>query len=279
VRIYTRSGQDWTDKFAGVAQALEKLRVKTALLDGEIVALDKEGRSSFGLLQHGLKGGETPLTYYVFDLLELDGRELRKEPLIRRKELLKKLLQSPPQAIAYSEHVAGRGEEMFTKSCGMGLEGIVSKRADKPYLSQRTKGWLKAKCSGNDEFVIGGYRSSNKQGRPFASLLLGEYVGKDLHYRGRVGTGFDAALLEDLGKRLSRLQRRTSPFVDAPRDIGRDACWVEPRLVAQIAYTERTADGRLRHPAYLGLRSDKPAKDVHSQLVKPWRNVTRRTTR
>ena len=278
VRIYTRSGQDWTDKFAGVARALEKLHVKTALLDGEIVALDEEGRSRFGLLQHGLKGGETPLTYYVFDLLELDGRELRKEPLIRRKEVLEKLLQSPPQGIAYSEHVAGHGAEMFTKSCGMGLEGIVSKRADKPYLSQRTKGWLKAKCSGNDEFVIGGYRSSNKKGRPFASLLLGEYDGKDLHYRGRVGTGFDAALLEDLGKRLSQLQRKTSPFVDAPRDIGRDACWVEPRLVAQIAYTERTADGRLRHPAYLGLRSDKPAKDVHSQAVKPWRNVTRRTT-
>ena len=109
-------------------------------------------------------------------------------------------------------------------------------------------------------------------------MLLGEYVGKDLHYRGRVGTGFDAALLEDLGERLSRLQRKTSPFVDAPRDIGRDARWVEPRLVAQIAYTERTADGRLRHPAYLGLRSDKPAKDVQSQPVKPWRNVTRRTT-
>jgi bifunctional non-homologous end joining protein LigD len=279
VRIYTRSGQDWTEKFAGVAHALQKLPVQNALLDGEIVALDKQGRSRFGLLQQGLKGGETPLTYYAFDLLELNGRDLRKEPLIRRKEILEKLLQSPPPGIAYSAHVVGHGDEMFAKSCRMGLEGVVSKRADKPYLSQRTKSWLKAKCSGNDEFVIGGYRVSNKKGRPFASLLLGEYVGKDLHYRGRVGTGFDAALLEELGERLSHLQRKTSPFVDAPRDIGRDARWVEPRLVAQIAYTERTADDRLRHPAYLGLRTDKPAKDVQSQPAKPWRTVTRRTTR
>jgi len=279
VRINTRSGQDWTEKFAGVARALQKLRGKNALLDGEIVALDREGRSRFGLLQQGLKAGEAPLTYYVFDLLELNGRDLRKEPLIRRKEALQELLQSPPAGIAYSEHVVGHGDKIFAKACRMGLEGVVSKRADKPYLSRRNKSWLKAKCSGNDEFVIGGYRLSSKKGRPFASLLLGEYIGKDLHYRGRVGTGFDAALLEDLGERLSRLQRKTSPFVDAPRDIGRDARWVEPRLVAQIAYTERTADGRLRHPAYLGLRSDKPAKDVQSQPVKPWRNVTRRTTK
>jgi bifunctional non-homologous end joining protein LigD len=267
VRIYTRSGQDWTDKFAGVTRALEKLRVKSALLDGEIVALDKQGRSSFGLLQHGLKAGNEPLTYYVFDLLELDGRNLRREPLIRRKELLHTLLRSPPEGVVYSEHVVGHGDKMFAKSCHMGLEGIVSKRADKPYLSQRTKSWLKSKCTGNDEFVIGGYRRSNKKGRAFASLLLGEYVGNKLHYRGRVGTGFDAELLHDLGERLSQLQRPTSPFVDAPRDIGRDARWVEPRLVAQIAYTEKTTDGRLRHPAYLGLRSDKPAKDVQSQPV------------
>jgi len=237
------------------------------LLDGEIVALDKQGRSSFGLLQHGLKAGDEPLTYYVFDLLELDGSNLRKEPLIRRKELLHTLLRSPPEGVVYSEHVVGHGDKMFAKSCHMGLEGIVSKRADKPYLSQRTKSWLKSKCTGNDEFVIGGYRRSNKKGRAFASLLLGEYVGNELHYRGRVGTGFDAELLHDLGERLSRLQQPTSPFVDAPRDIGRDARWVEPRLVAQIAYTEKTTDGRLRHPAYLGLRSDKPAEDAQSRPV------------
>jgi len=267
VRIFTRSGQDWTPKFAAIAKALLGLKVRSALLDGEIVALDEQGKSSFARLQQGLKAGETPLTYFVFDLLELDGRDLHKEPLISRKEILRALLKSPPEGVVYSDHVVGHGEEMFAKSCRLGLEGIVSKRADKPYLSQRTKSWLKCKCAGNDEFVIGGYRLSNKKGRPFASLLLGEYVGKDLHYRGRVGTGFDAAHLQELGERLTRLQRKTSPFVDADREIGRDARWVEPRLVAQVAFTERTTDGRLRHPAYLGLRSDKPARDVQSQPV------------
>jgi len=267
VRIYTRSGQDWTDKFAQIARALKDLKAKSALLDGEIVALDDKGRSSFASLQHGLKGGKTPLTYFVFDLLELDGHDLRKEPLIRRKERLRALLKAPPDAVSYSDHVVGAGDKVFAEACRLGLEGIVSKRADKPYVSRRTRSWLKSKCGGNDEFVIGGYRKSSKKGRPFASLLLGEYVGKDLHYRGRVGTGFDAETLQNLGARLARLKRKTSPFVDVPRQIGRDACWVEPRLVAQIAFSEQTRDGRLRHPSYLGLRGDKPAKDVQSQPV------------
>ncbi len=267
VRIFTRSGQDWSDKFAPVARALQDLDVQSALLDGEIVALDKKGRSSFAELQHGLKEGKTPLTYVVFDLLELNGRDLRAEPQIRRKEILQGLLKKPPAGIRYSDHVVGHGAEVLAKACGMGLEGIVSKRADKPYVSRRTKSWLKAKCSGNDEFVIGGYRRSTKKGRPFASLLLGEYDGKDLHYRGRVGTGFNQDDLTELGRRLAKLARKTSPFVDADRAIGRDATWVAPRLVAQIAYTEKTRDGRLRHPSFLGLRGDKPAKAVQSLAV------------
>ncbi len=272
VRIFTRSGQDWTAKFSGVARALQDLDVKSALLDGEIVALDEEGRSSFARLQHGLREGKVPLTYFVFDLLELNGRSVRKEPLARRKEMLQKLLKPPPHAVRYSGDVVGHGAEVFAKACRMGLEGIVSKRADSPYLSRRTKSWLKIKCEGNDEFVIGGYRRSTKKGRAFASLLLGEYVGKDLHYRGRVGTGFDEDDLHDLGARLTKLARKSSPFVDAPAEIGRDACWVEPRLVAQISYTERTREGRLRHPSFLGLRGDKPAKSVQSQPVSSMAN-------
>jgi len=272
VRIFTRSGQDWTAKFAGVARALQDLDVTSVLLDGEIVVLDEKGRSSFARLQHGLKGGKVPLTYFVFDLLELDGKSLRKEPLVRRKEMLHKLLKSPPDGIRYSDDVVGRGAEVFAKACRLGLEGIVSKRADSPYVSRRTKSWLKIKCEGNDEFVIGGYRRSTKKGRAFASLLLGEYIGKDLHYRGRVGTGFDEQDLETLGRRLSKLQRKTSPFVDAPHEIARDARWVEPRLVAQIAYAERTREDRLRHPSFLGLRGDKPARSVQSQPVSDMAN-------
>ena len=267
VRIFTRSGQNWTRKFARIAAALETLDARSALLDGEIVALDEEGRSRFGRLQQGLEDGTVPLVYFVFDLLALDGRDLRKEPLEQRKALLQKLLKSPPKGVRYSDHVIGHGEEVLAKVCALGLEGIVSKRADSPYLSRRTKSWLKIKCSGNDEFVIGGYRRSTKKDRAFASLLLGEYVGKDFHYRGRVGTGFDEKALREIGARLAKLSRKTSPFVDAPPEIGRDACWVEPRLVAQIAYTETTRDGRLRHPSFLGLRGDKPAKAVQSQAA------------
>ena len=266
VRLYTRSGQDWTDKFAFIADPLAELKVGSALLDGEIVALDEDGRSRFQLLQHGLKAG-TPLTYYVFDILELDGRDLRDEPLRRRKEILKKVLAGAPDAIRYSEDVTGHGDKILAKACQLGLEGIVSKEADKPYVSRRTQSWLKTKCLGNDEFVIGGYRVSDKKGRAFASLLLGEFADGKLHYRGRVGTGFDGADLDDLGAQFAKLRRKSSPFVDIPRAIARDAHWVEPKLVAQIAFTERTSDGLLRHPAFLGLRGDKPAKDVQTQSV------------
>jgi bifunctional non-homologous end joining protein LigD len=263
--MFTRSGQDWTDKFAPIADALCRLKVTSALLDGEVVVLDAQGRSSFQRLQNALKEGREPLRYYVFDLLELDGRDLRREPLRKRKEILRKLLNHAPDHINYSADVAGNAEDVLAEACRLGLEGIVSKRADLPYVSARSKGWLKIKCTGNDEFVIGGYRTSDKKGRPFASLLLGEFEGGKLHYRGRVGTGFDTKDLVELEVRFAALKRKTSPFVDVPREIARDASWVEPRLVAQIAYTERTNDGYLRHPAFLGLRGDKPAKDVQAQ--------------
>ncbi|MTD95592.1 DNA ligase D [Hyphomicrobium sp. xq] len=266
-RIYTRSGQDWTDKFAGIAAELTKLKIGSALLDGEIVVLDEHGRSSFQRLQNALKEGRTPLIYYVFDILEFDGHDLRQEPLSQRKKVLRKVLKGAPEAIRYSEEIAGQGDKVLAQACRLGLEGIVSKQADKPYVSRRSHSWLKSKCLGNEEFVIGGYRVSDKKGRPFASLLLGEFVGDELHYRGRVGTGFDTATLDDLGARFAKLRRKTSPFVDAPREISRDAHWIEPRLVAQIAFTERTTDGILRHPAYLGLRGDKPAREVQAQEV------------
>ncbi len=266
-RMYTRSGKDWTQKFAPIADALRELKVSSAVLDGEIVAQDAQGRSSFQLLQSSLKDGRSPLTYYVFDILELDGRDLRDEPLKRRKEILRRVLKGAPAAIRYSEDVEGQGDRVLAQACRLGLEGIVSKEADKPYLSRRTHSWLKCKCTGNEEFVIGGFRKSDKKGRPFASLLVGEFVDGKLHYRGRVGTGFDVATMDDLSARFAKLARKTSPFVNVPRAIGRDVGWVEPRLVAQIAFTERTNDGILRHPAYLGLRGDKPAKEVQAQAV------------
>ena len=215
-RLYTRSGQDWTEKFASIAAPLCELKVGSALLDGEIVALDDEGRSSFSLLQHGLKEGRIPLTYYVFDILELDGRDVRDEPLKRRKEILRRLLQGAPDAIRYSEDVTGQGDKVLAQACRLGLEGIVSKQADKPYVSRRAPSWLKIKCLGNEEFVIGGYRVSDKKGRSFASLLLGEFEGGKLQYRGRVGTGFDGETLDDLGAQVRQAAPQDEPVRRRP---------------------------------------------------------------
>lgn len=270
VRLWTRSGLDWTAKFPSVAAALVKLDAKSFLLDGEVVVFDSHGKSDFGCLQRALSGEGGSMVLCVFDLLEIDGEDLRKKPLIERKERLRRLLGRPPAGLRYSEHVTGDGEKVLAHACKLGLEGIVSKRADAPYVSARTFSWIKVKCLGRDEFVIAGFRPSDKKGRPFSSLILGEYVGDELTYRGRVGTGFGGEAFYELGDRLRRLERAKSPFKTAvPREIARDAHWVEPRLVAEIAYTERTSDGVLRHPAFLGLRKDKTAKDVQMNIKVP----------
>jgi bifunctional non-homologous end joining protein LigD len=261
-RLYTRTGLDWTGQFRGVAEAVAQLPARGALIDGEVVALDENGRTDFGRLQRALDGGGETLRYYAFDLLELDGEDLSGLPLIERKRRLGALLSDAPDVILYSDHIIGDGREILEQTCRMGLEGIVSKRADKPYVSRRTPRWIKSKCSGRDEFVIGGWRPSTKKERPFSSLLLGEFEDGKLRYRGRVGTGFDEARLAEIARRLRPLARTTSPFADAPREAARDAKWVEPRLVAEIAYAERTADGYLRHPSFFGLREDKPASQV-----------------
>ncbi len=261
-KLYTRSGLDWTEKFHGVAEAVAQLPARSALLDGEVVVPDENGRTDFGRLQRALDGGGETLRYYAFDLLELDGEDIAGLPLIERKQGLAALLSDVPDVILYSDHIIGDGREILEQTCRMRLEGIVSKRADKPYVSRRTPGWVKSKCSGRDEFVIGGWRCSTKKERQFSSLLLGEFEDGKLEYRGRVGTGFDEARLAEIARKLRPLARKTSPFADAPQEVARDAKWVEPRLVAEIAYAERTADGYLRHPSFIGLREDKPASQV-----------------
>ena len=261
-KLYTRSGLDWTEKFSGVAEAIAQLPARAALIDGEVAVPDENGRTDFGRLQRALDGGGEPLRYYAFDLLELDGEDLAGLPLIERKRKLAALLNDAPDVILYSDHIMGDGREILGQTCRMGLEGIVSKRADKSYISRRTPGWIKSKCSGRDEFVIGGWRPSTKKERLFSSLLLGEFEDGKLRYRGRVGTGFDEAGLAEIARKLRALARKTSPFADASREAARDAKWVQPRLVAEIAYAERTADGYLRHPSFIGLREDKPASQV-----------------
>lgn len=268
-RVHTRSGLDWTDRFPAIVAAAEKLPVESALIDGEAVALDSEGRSRFQLLQHALGDGGDPqaILCYAFDLLELDGADLTDMKLTERKEKLAALLGAGDGALRYSDHVVGRGEHMFGEACRMQLEGIVSKRADSRYIGKRTRAWLKVKCIARQEFLIVGWLPSSARGRAFQSLLLGtRQADGSLVYAGKVGTGFDAALLESIGAKLAGLATQ-KPAVDAPKAAVRNAHWVKPELVAEIAYAEITGDGVLRHASFIGLREDKPAKDVHRETA------------
>ncbi|MDQ0321770.1 bifunctional non-homologous end joining protein LigD [Pararhizobium capsulatum DSM 1112] len=262
VTCFTRTGLDWTEKFPDIAKGFAALQCKSALIDGEAVAVSGEG-SKFSALQRALKiGGET--RFYAFDLLSLDGKDLRKKPLIERKETLKTLLSTlgPERRVQYSEHVQGNSNKVFQAMCKAGQEGIIAKRANDPYKSGRVGSWVKVKCTRRQEFVIGGYSRSDKRGRAFASLLVGSYEGDKLVYRGRVGTGFDETTMEDLAGRFTKLKQEKSAFESVPKDIARGAVWVKPQLVAEIDFAEFTDDGHIRHGAFEGLREDKEAKAV-----------------
>jgi bifunctional non-homologous end joining protein LigD len=268
VTCYTRTGLDWTEKFPDISRAFSDLGCDSALIDGEAVATSEDG-SKFSALQKALKtGGET--RFYAFDLLHLDGKDLRKAPLIKRKEALKTLLDtlSVNQTIRYSEHVRGNAEKVFQAMCKAGQEGIIAKQADAPYREGRNANWLKVKCTHRQEFVIGGYSPSDKRGRPFASLLVGAFEDDKFVYQGRVGTGFDEDTMADLVARFATLKRKTSPFVMVPAVIARDAIWLTPTLVAEVDFAEFTDDGHIRHGAFQGLREDKEASTVKPETSK-----------
>lgn len=259
-RAYTRSGLDWSDKFAPIVAAAAKLKVGTALIDGEAVVLDAAGKTNFQALQASLKGGKADLVYFAFDLLELDGEDLKALPLVERKEKLAKLLGKSKGTIRYSEHISGKGEKLLDSFCEMGLEGVVSKRFDSRYTGVRADTWLKIKCIRRQEFVIVGWTPSDKA-RGFRSLLLGVNEKGKLRYAGKVGTGFDAVEMDRLLKRMKPIEQKAAT-VAAPRAATKGAHWLTPKLVAEIAYTEETTDGVLRHPSYLGLRDDKKPEAV-----------------
>jgi bifunctional non-homologous end joining protein LigD len=261
VRIYTRKGLDWTDRFHSLVPALSELTKGSALIDGEIAAL-KDGHTDFSSMQ-GAFASNGQLVYYLFDLLELDGENTGKLPLVERKQLLRKLLgrQGKSGPLFYSDHVVGHGHDVFKAMCDAGQEGVIAKLADSPYRHDRSKAWLKIKCLQRQEFVIGGWRPSDKH-KGFASLLLGSWEGGKLIYHGRVGTGFNQESARHIQAELDARSRESNPFENAPRDISRRAKWVTPELVGEIEYTEVTPDGYLRHPSFIGLRDDKPAKTV-----------------
>ncbi len=267
--LFSRSGLDWTMRFPAIAKALEKLPSEDALLDGEVAFVLPSGLTSFKALQEHIDTPHPSFRYFLFDLLHLDGKDLRKRPLTERKDALAALLSKKtlPDWLVYSEHVLGSGPEFFRGAEELGLEGVVSKRADSAYVSGRSKAWLKIKCQKRAELVIGGYSKSPVKGRPFSSLLLGTFDAGKFNYAGKVGTGFSGADLKRLAARFAPLQRKTSPFVEVPPEERKDAVWLEPRLVCEVAYTDWTRDGRLRHPSFQGLREDKPPREVRSEAA------------
>lgn len=260
-RVFTRNGKDWTEKFPAIAEAAARLETDGTLLDGEIVAFSKGGRTDFSALQAAIKdGGE--LSCFVFDLLEHDGEHIAERPLSERKERLRELLGEGSAPLVYSTHVGGNAAGVLEEVCAAGHEGIVAKRADAPYRSGRGRSWLKVKCSKRQELVIGGWSPSDKKERPFSSILLGVNDGGKFVYKGRVGSGFDEDILDELAAKFGERARKTSPFDEVPRSVARNARFVTPDLVAEIEFTEFTVDGMVRHGVFKGLREDKDADDI-----------------
>ncbi len=267
ITLFSRSGLDWTVRFPAIAKALATLPCESALIDGEAAFMLPSGVTDFKSLQAHIDTPHPAIRYFAFDLLSLDGKDLRKEPLAKRKERLHKLMSAKGVSdyLVYSDHVVGSGPEFFAKASEAKLEGIMSKRADAPYRSGRGKDWLKIKCTRAQEFVIGGYSKSDVRGKPFSSLLLGTFDDGKLIYAGKVGTGFNARDQSELAERFAPLVRKTSAFADVPASERKGAVWLDPELVCAVNYAEWTRDGRLRHPSFQGLRDDKAARDVRRE--------------
>jgi bifunctional non-homologous end joining protein LigD len=265
VRFWTRNENDWTAKFPGLGKAIKALPVTSAILDGEVVALDASGRASFQRLQQSInKNAGSGLIFHIFDLIYLEGFILTRTPLLERKRVLAELIQPLDErgVLRYSDHIEGNGEQFFKEACKLGIEGVVSKLADSMYESTRSRNWLKIKCIKRQEFVIAGYTLSEK-GIPFSSLILGFYDKGKLVYAGRAGTGYTNAMRVELRKKLDRMVVNKRPFAELPKDPGlRRAVWAEPKLVGEVAFTEWTDEGVIRHPSFQGLRDDKKPHEV-----------------
>lgn len=264
VRLYTRNGKDWSDRFGTLCDPAAALDCDSALIDGEVIA--GGGGGDFSTLQEALKRGD-PLTCYVFDCLVLDGEDLTDKPLTERRAVLERLFEGlPPRGpLRLSPVIEGEGAAALDAMCDAGGEGIISKRRDAPYRGGRSRSWIKSKCIRRAEFVVAGWSPSDKRGRPFSSLILGSYERGTLVYRGRVGSGFDEDDFTALQTALKPLARKTAPFDGDLPSEAKGAEWVTPKLVVEVEYTEFTSEGRIRHGVYKGLREDKEASEVSAK--------------
>jgi bifunctional non-homologous end joining protein LigD len=261
VRLVSRNGKDWTKEFPTVARAVGRLPAGTALLDGEVAAVLPNGSTSFQALQRR-SDGRVPLVYFAFDLLHLDGWDLRDVRLEERKEVLRRLLEMAPPALRLSDHVRGQGPAFFEQVRGAGLEGVMSKRADAPYRAGRGGDWRKAKCRPTQEAVIGGFTQASDGGGTIGALLVGFHEGDQFVYAGKVGSGLAGQVLGDVQHRLEARRTPESPFAEVPAELRRGVQWVKPDLVAQVEFREWTNEGRMREPVFLGLREDRDPHHV-----------------
>jgi DNA ligase D-like protein (predicted ligase) len=261
ITLYSRNAKDRTETFREIARALERLPERTLLLDGEAVAFDRKLVSRFQLLQQG----DVPYVYAVFDCLYRNGRDLRNEPLSVRREAVEDAIGDADHLFP-SRRLVTNGLKAYEQAKKRGYEGIVGKDSSVPYIEGRSTKWLKVKVHQEEEFVIGGYTSPAGARTHFGALLLGAYRGPDLHYVGKVGTGFSQKTLTSLHRKFQPLVQKTSPFVAPPREKG--ATWLAPKLVAQIRFQEWTDDWKLRQPVFLGLRDDKSPGEVVLPVAK-----------
>jgi bifunctional non-homologous end joining protein LigD len=272
VTLWSRRGKDWTREFPEVVAAVHGLGLRSALLDGEVAVLLPDGRTSFQALQNAFTGApRANLVYFVFDLLQLEGEDLAARPVEDRKAALAGILRSGDRVVRFSPHVAGGGAAVFREACRLGLEGIVSKRRGQPYRPGRGASWVKTKCVLRQELVIGGFTDPEGAARDgIGALLVGVHDGGALRFAGKVGTGFTNAQARALRARLEGLAHGECPFTPRPEGwLGKNAHWVRPDLVCEVAFTEWTEDGKIRHPSFQGLRDDKRAGEVVRERAAP----------
>lgn len=270
VRFYTRTGNDWTAKLPHLAREVAALGLKDSLLDGEIIVPREDGRSDFQALQNAFdRGNDSRIVYYVFDAPYLDGKDIRELTLLGRKRRLKKALdEKSGKAVRLSDHLTGDARAVLEEACKLGLEGLIAKEARSTYASGRSRAWIKLKCRQRQDFVIGGYTPPRGSRRGFGALLVGVYDARGkLQYAGKVGTGFDDPLLSSLTRKFSGIRRKESPFENPPREKG--VTWLQPKLVCEVAYAEKTKEGLLRQASFIGLRQDLPAKSVGEEEAVP----------